>query len=425
MAPAFGEEDAQVGEREHLPVLRTVDTDGTFIQTLREWGEFAAKLAGRPIFAANAVIIEELDRRGQLLKKGLYRHSYPFCWRCDTPLIYYALDTWFLRVAELKEDMLATNEQIHWIPKHVKHGRFGKGIEAAPDWAISRNRFWSVPLPIWQCESCEEYVCIGSAEELRQLSGADESIQDIHRPYVDRVTWPCKTCQGTMRRVPEVLDVWFDSGSMPYSSWHYPFEHKEFVEKGFPADLIAESIEMTRAWFYVLHVISTALTRKEADTGLPSRSPAFLNAIASGLIFAEDGQKLSKKLKNYPDIESTLQQYGADSLRLYLLTSASLGEPYRFSENDLRKLRQNVYMRLWNVYSFFVRYATIHGWSLQESVASDHILDRWIIARTAQFEGDLSREMNSYQIDAAARLFSPFVDDVSNWYVRRSRGRFQ
>ena len=416
IAPAFGEEDYELAKRMDLPVVRTVGTTGVFAQDVPVW-------AGRNIFEAQKDIIKDLKTRELLFKQELVLHSYPFCWRCDTPLIYFALDSWFVKISAMKDRMLASNEGITWVPDHVKHGRFQKGIESAPDWSISRNRFWSVPMPIWECDTCEERVCIGSVAELQAQSGAtDEQVADIHRPYVDDIMWPHATCGGTLTRIPEVLDVWFDSGSMPYSQWHYPFENKELVEKGYPADFIAESIEMTRAWFYVLHALATALTTE--DVGLGKDKPAFLHAIASGLIFAEDGQKLSKKLKNYPEIDPTLEKYGADVLRLYLLSSTTLGEPYRFSEKDMRHVQRNCYMTLWNVYSMFTRYAKVHNWTHKE-VVSANALDRWIIARTQQLVGDVTAQTDAYRIDAGARLFIEYVDDLSNWYVRRSRGRLQ
>ncbi|MEX2055277.1 MAG: isoleucine--tRNA ligase [Candidatus Andersenbacteria bacterium] len=416
-APAFGEEDAAVGQRENLPILRTVDTNGQFIPEVTPW-------AGENIFAANAKIIADLKDRQLLFKEESYTHSYPFCWRCDNPLIYYALDTWFIKVTDLKERMLQNNEDITWVPEHVKHGRFAKGIESAPDWAVSRNRYWSVPLPIWECDACKHRICLGSSKELKEKSGATD-IPDLHRPFIDEYTWACEACgKGSLHRVPEVLDVWFDSASMPYAQWHYPFENKEKVETSFPADFIAESIEMTRAWFYVLHVVATALTTK--DIGIGKDQPAFKNAIASGIIFAEDGQKLSKKLKNYPEIEPTLEKYGADVVRFYLLTSSHLGEPYRFSEKELQHMQRNTYATLWNVYSFFVQYANTHGWQPGGEVTnSTHILDEWIIARLQQLEHQVTNNTNEYQLTDAARLFIGFIDDLSNWYVRRSRPRFQ
>lgn len=417
IAPAFGEEDASLGVKHSLPTVRTVDGNGYFLPSVPQWG-------GTQIFASNADIVADLEARELLWRREEYRHSYPFCWRCDTPLIYYALDTWFIRVQALKERMLAINEQIDWTPQHVKHGRFAKGIESAPDWAVSRNRYWSVPVPIWECSHCEDRVCVGSVAELQTLSGAG-TIDDLHRPYVDAVRWTCRTCgQGEMRRVAEVLDVWFDSGAMPYAQWHYPFEHKEFVERGFPADFIAESIEMTRAWFYVLHVLATALTK--ADIGLGVDQPAYRHVIASGLIFAEDGQKLSKKLKNYPALEPTLERYGADALRFYLLASTALGEPYRFSEREMTQLKRQTYDTLWNVYSFFTRYANVHAWQPRpKAPESDHVLDRWILARLRQVERTVIQHADRYQIDHAARDFVLYIDDLSNWYVRRSRSRFQ
>lgn len=421
IAPAFGEEDYELGKREGLPTLRTVDTNGQFIDEVLPW-------RGENIFAASAKIVADLKQREILFKEESYTHSYPFCWRCDTPLIYYALDTWFIKVNALKERLLAINEKIHWVPEHVKSGRFAKGIESAPDWAVSRNRYWSVPVPIWACDMCEHHLCLGSIEELKEKIG-DTEVTDLHRPFIDEYTWACEECEGgTMRRIPEVLDVWFDSASMPYAQWHYPFANEETVTQGFPADFIAESIEMTRAWFYVLHVLATALTTKGTPTAqkLGVDTPAFTNAIASGLIFAADGQKLSKKLKNYPEIEPTVQKFGADTLRFYLLTSASFGEPYRFSEKELQHVQRNTYLTLWNVYSFFVQYATTHGWQPKKKpAASKNVLDQWILARLHQLEAQVVSSANDYHIDVAARLFIPFVDDLSNWYVRRSRPRFQ
>lgn len=400
IAPAFGEDDSALGKKFNIPVLRVVDTQGHFVKS-------AQPTPGKYIFGSLNIIIEDLKNRNLLFKEESYTHSYPFCWRCDTPLIYYALDTWFVKVSALKQRMLALNEDIHWTPEHVKHGRFGKGIESAPDWAISRNRFWSVPLPIWECGECQHRVCIGSVSDLKEQSGVTE-IKDLHRPYVDDVKWKCEKCSGQMQRIPEVLDVWFDAGSMPYAA----------QQPGFPADFIIESIEQTRLWFYVLHVLATAVKDQAA----------YKNVIGSGLIFAEDGQKLSKKLKNYPEIEPTLEKYGADVLRFYLLTSSSLGEPYRFSEKDMRQVQRAAYMTLWNVYSFFVRYARVHEWEAARQSGehlSNDALDKWILARLHKLEYDVVTAADEYQIDTAARAFTPFVDDLSNWYLRRSRTRFQ
>lgn len=421
IAPAFGEDDYELAKKQMMPsptFIRNIDAYGRFEKSVEKWG-------GMSIWEANEKIIADLKERKVLLKAEAYPHSYPHCWRCDTPLIYYALDTWFIKVSDLKEHMLQLNQQISWIPEHVKEGRFAKGIESAPDWAVSRNRFWSVPLPVWECEECRERVCVGSLKELQEYTGK-EDIPDLHRPYVDQLTWNCSKCGKTMRRTPEVLDAWFDSGSMPYAQWHYPFAKKQFVEKGFPADFIAESIEMTRAWFYVLHVLATALTRQ--DIGLGHDKPAFTNAIASGIIFAEDGQKLSKKLKNYPEIEPTIVKYGADTLRLYLLNSSVLGEPYRFSEKDLQQVHRNVYLRLWNVYSFFVRYANIHNWrpsSDTDVPQTSHLLDRWILAKTRELENYVISLNEKYRLDFSTRYITRYIDSLSNWYVRRSRARFQ
>ena len=423
IAPAFGEEDAEIGKKQGLPTLRTVDTGGKFTADVAKW-------AGENIFQANEKIVTDLEERRLLLKSEKYQHSYPFCWRCDTPLIYYALDSWFVKIngSGLKERMLSAAEKIDWTPEHIKKGRFWKGIESAPDWAVSRNRYWSVPMPVWQCDQCNEKVCVSSIEQLKDLSGAtEEQVADIHRPYVDDITWSC-SCQGTLKRVEEVLDVWFDAGSMPYAQLHFPFENEQQVKKSFPADFIVEAVEQTRLWFYVMHVLALALTDKKVSgqVGLGEDSPAFLSAIGSGLIFAEDGRKLSKKLKNYPEPEPTIEKYGADVLRLYLLSSASLGEPYRFAEKDLRRVQSNTYMTLWNVYSFFVRYANTHNWQPSTKAGvSANVLDVWITTRLKEFKSEVIEATEKYQVDKAARKFIPFIDDLSNWYVRRSRNRFQ
>lgn len=409
MAPAFGAEDQIVAKQNDLPILRTVGVDGHFNEDVPKW-------SGMNLFDSNEKITDDLEERGLLFKKDRYQHSYPHCWRCDEPLIYYALDTWFVKVTDIKDRMIKANQDISWIPEHIKEGRFGKGLAMAPDWAVSRNRFWSVPMPIWECDSCEARVCVGSVEELQKLSGAsDDKVEDIHRPYVDDISWSCSACDGAMQRIPEVLDVWFDSGSMPYSQWHYPFENESFVEEGFPADFIAESIEMTRAWFYFLHVLSVAVKDK----------PAFKNVIGSGIIFGSDGNKLSKKLKNYPEINPTVEKYGADTVRMFFLSS-TFGEPYVFSEKELTQVHRNLTMTLWNVYSFFVRYANTTEFDRSTKIDPDKqtVLDQWILARLSELEQHVISHADGFRLDAAARAFLPFIDDLSNWYVRRNRDRF-
>ena len=418
MAPAFGAEDAEVGKKNELPVLRTIDTNGKFHEQVPQWG-------GMNLFEANKPIAEDLEKRGLLLKSEKYTHSYPHCWRCDEPLIYYALDTWFVRVTEFKDRMIAANEKINWIPEHIKEGRFKKGLESAPDWAVSRNRYWSVPVPIWECDVCDERTCVGDVGELQSLSG-EKDIPDLHRPHVDKFTWKCAKCDGTMKRIEEVLDVWFDSGSMQFAQWHYPFDEdkKKLVEEGSPADFIVESVEMTRAWFYVLHVLSVAIKDKPA---FEPDSPAFKNAIGSGIIFGDDGNKLSKKLKNYPDIDPTLAKYGADTVRMFFVSS-TFGEPYVFSEKSLQEMHRNLYQTLWNVYSFFIRYALANDWQRPDGdvpLDSDNTLDQWILSRLRELENNVVLMSERYRFDTAARFFPDFVDDLSNWYVRRSRQRFQ
>lgn len=408
LAPAFGADDAIVAKQAGLPTLKTVDTNGKIYAEIPNVG-------GMNLFAANAPISADLEARGLLFKREQYTHSYPHCWRCDKPLIYYALDTWFVRVSKIKERLLSANEKINWVPEHLKQGRFKKGLESAPDWAVTRNRFWSVPAPIWECDACGISVCMGSVAELAAVANVTD-IPDLHRPYTDTLTWNCTTCAGTMRRIPEVLDVWFDSGSMQFAQEHYPFEHQELVEQSSPADFIVESIEMTRAWFYVLHVLAVAIKDE----------PAFVNVIGSGIIFGADGKKLSKKLKNYPDIDPTLVKYGADTIRMFFMMS-TFGEPYVFAENSLKELQRNLYQTLWNVYSFFVRYAQVLQWQpgAEAADSSNNILDQWIMARSRLLELEVITDSEQYRFDLAARHFSLFVDDLSNWYVRRSRSRFQ
>lgn len=408
IAPAFGEEDAELGKKHGWSTLRPIDVEGRFTAEVPQW-------AGEPIFSVQSDIVADLQQRGLLVRAEPHTHSYPFCWRCDEPLIYYALDTWFVKISAFKDRMLLRNEDINWIPKHVQHGRFGTGIESAPDWAVSRNRFWSVPLPVWECAGCGERVCVGSVAELQALSGAGD-IPDLHRPYVDEISWSCERCHGRMLRVSEVLDVWFDAGSMPYAQWHYPFENEEVFQESFPADFIVEAIEQTRSWFYVMHVLAVALRD----------SVAYRSVIASGLIFGEDGQKLSKKLKNYPELLPTLKEFGADVLRFYLMSSTSLGEPYRLSRADLQQVYRSVYLTLWNVYSFFTRYAHVRGWRAPApGEGGGSVLDRWILARLKQLQCEVTAHADAFEVDVAARAFIPFISDLSNWYVRRSRGRFQ
>lgn len=419
VAPAFGEEDFRLGQEEGLPLIQTVDTQGRFLPVVTPW-------AGKFVKEADTEIIEDLDAKGMIVRADTLRHAYPHCWRCRTPLLYMAVDSWFIAVSKMKEQLLKNAEGIHWVPEHLKKGRFGQGLKDAPDWAVSRSRYWGIPLPVWECQTCEQHTVVGSLQELTERGGDPSLLKsphaevDLHRPYVDAIVLTCAHCGEEARRVPEVLDVWFDSGSMPYGQWHYPFENKERVESSFPADFIGEALDQTRGWFYTLHVLAGILTQE--DLGLGTHRPAFKNVVVSGLVLAEDGRKLSKSLKNYADPSETIAKYGADTLRLYLLTATSFGEDMRFSDRLVGELYKKFTLILWNVWQYYRTYAE----DKKQGTGDENkhsLLDRWILARVAQLATDVRSAMEEYRVDDAARTLQPFVDDLSTWYVRRSRGR--
>lgn len=417
IAPAFGADDFRLAETEDLPLLPAVDTSGRFVPAVGPW-------AGQFVQDANASILADLKARDALVHVGTITHPYPHCWRCETPLIHLATTSWYLAVTKIKEQLLRNAETIRWVPAHLKEGRFGQGLRDAPDWAISRTRYWGTPLPVWICVACGQHTVVGSIADL-EAAGGDRSLlrsphadPDLHRPYVDRVVLRCRSCGGEARRVPEVLDVWFDSGSMPYGQWHYPFENKQLVEEAFPADFVGEALEMTRGWFYTLHVLAGALTLE--DLGLGTHQPAFKNVVASGLILAEDGRKMSKSLGNYPDPSDLIAKYGADTLRLSLLTATTLGEDLRFSDRLVGELYRRFTLLLWNVWEYLRTYGVVNP---KCEIRDPNVLDEWILARTAQLAADVQRSLEAYRIDDAARFLIPFVEDLSTWYVRRSRGR--
>ncbi len=366
IAPAFGAEDLEVAREYNLPILMTVKEDGTFIADVKPW-------AGLFVKDADPLITEELRRRGLLYKAETYVHTYPFCWRCKTPLLYYARTTWYIRTTRHKEDLLRTNQEINWVPEHIRDGRFGNWLENNVDWALGRERYWGTPLPVWRCESCGTHVCIGSVRELEERSGQDLSDLDLHRPYIDEVTFPCDSCGGTTRRVPEVIDVWFDSGAMPYAQWHYPFENQDIFEGQYPADFVCEAVDQTRGWFYSLHAISTLLFNK----------PAFKNCVVLGLILDEQGRKMSKSLGNVVDPWDVLNQHGADAVRWYLFTAAPPWAERRFSANLVGEVVRRFMLTLWNTYAFFVTYANIEGWkpgtSAAPPVSERPPIDRWLL----------------------------------------------
>lgn len=405
---SFGEEDLELFLANGVPVVDPVDEDGNFTSAVPEF-------AGLNIKAADPKIITALKENGKLVQHRTIEHSYPFCWRTDTPLIYKSISTWFVKVESLREKILACNSEIHWVPDHIRDGRFGKWLEGARDWAISRNRFWGTPIPIWRCEQCGEMHCIGSVTELEERTGT--KLADLHSHFIDELTFSCAKCGATMKRIPQVLDCWFESGSMPYAQVHYPFENKAKFEANFPADFIGEGLDQTRGWFYTLLVLSTALFEK----------PAFRNVIVNGIVLAEDGKKMSKSLRNYPPVDEILNEFGADAMRLYLLSSAAChAEELRFSKAGVRDVVRQTLLPLWNAYNFFVTYARVDGWSPDKMPkdASPNLLDKWILSKAASLITGVDEALSSYKLYAAAPPILEFVDQLTNWYIRLNRRRF-
>jgi isoleucyl-tRNA synthetase len=408
IAPGFGEDDYALGKEKGLPVVCPIDEDCAFTS---EVGDYQ----GTFVKDADRALTRGLRESGHLLDAGTLMHSSPFCWRCDSPLIYRSIATWFVAIAPIKQKMLDANDQIWWVPEHIKGGRFGRWLEGARDWAISRNRYWGTPLPIWRNEETGEALCVGSREELEKLSG--RKVEDLHKHYIDDIEIPSPTGRGVLTRVPEVLDCWFESGSMPYGQSHYPFENKERFEANFPPDFISEGLDQTRGWFYTLTILAAALFDK----------PAFKNCIVSGMLLAEDGRKMSKRLKNYPEPTEMLDVYGADALRLYLLNSPALrAEEMRMTEQGIKESLRSVLIPLWNAYSFFVTYARIDGWSpaAAENQAPANRLDRWILSELQTLLHDMNTEMTAYRLYRTVPAMVSFVEKLTNWYIRRSRRRF-
>lgn len=414
IAPMYGEDDFLLSRENAMPFYHTVDECGCF-------KDFVEPFKGEFVKNSDEKIIDNLKERNLLYKEEKVVHSYPFCWRCDSPLLYYAIESWYIKVADIKDKLIENNKKIHWVPEHLKEGRFGKWIEDARDWGFSRNRFWGAPIPIWKCQDCGKEICIGSIEELKSLQKQEYNLKDLHRPFIDEVLLKCPSCSSDMKRVEEVFDCWFESGSMPYAQWHYPFENKELVEKTFPADFIAEGLDQTRGWFYTLHVLASALTLKGSDLG--KNEPAFKNVIVNGLILDEKGVKLSKKLRNYPEATKIFDTYGADALRYFLLSSTSIGEDYRFSEQRVKEVARKVIASLKNCFVFFDTYQKNNF--EKQKIESEMLLDKWIVSKTETLKGDVIKLMDDYQLTKASRLFSEFIEDFSNWYIRRSRRKMQ
>ncbi|MEA2450903.1 MAG: isoleucyl-tRNA synthetase, partial [Thermoleophilaceae bacterium] len=401
---AFGEDDFQVGLDYGIKLNNPVQLDGTFEDRIEPF-------AGRFVKEADRDIVEALRASGRLFKELDYEHAYPHCWRCGTPLLYYAKSSWYVKTTEVRDAMLRENEKITWYPEHIKHGRFGDWLEGNVDWALSRERYWGTPLPIWRCDEQHEHA-IGSREELRELAG--EVPDDLHKPYIDAVSFPCPQCGGEMQRVPEVIDAWWDSGSMPFAQWHAPFENDDTFEERFPADYICEALDQTRGWFYSLLAVSTLLY---------DQSP-YRTVLCLGLILDPDGQKMSKSRGNVVAPWDVLDAHGADAFRWYYFTSKQPWDGYRFSLETVGESVRQFMLTLWNTYGFYVLYANAGGIEDPAEPAELDELDRWVLSRLHATTETAVERLDDYDTTAAGRAIAAFVDDLSNWYVRRSRRRF-
>jgi isoleucyl-tRNA synthetase len=409
LAPAFGEDDAQVGRAEGLPVLNPVRADGTF-------DERTGPFAGRFVKDADRAIIDDLRSRGLLVREQPYEHAYPHCWRCGTPLIYWAKTSWFIRTSEQRDTLIRENEKINWQPPTIKHGRFGKWLEGNVDWALSRDRFWGTPLPIWRCSECGADTCIGSVAELSRRAGRELADLDLHRPYVDEVTFPCERCGGEARRLSPVLDAWFDSGAMPSAQFHYPFENVETFQRSFPADFICEAIDQTRGWFYSLLAVNSLVF---------DHTP-YRNVVCLALVVDEHGQKMSKSRGNVIEPWDIFNSQGADALRWYFFSAGQPWTPRRVHEDGIRESTRQTLLTLWNVYAFFATYADLDGWTPDAGAITTptHVLDRWILSELDDTIEGVTAALEGFDALEGAGRLARFIDDLSNWYVRRSRPRF-
>ncbi len=408
IAPAFGEDDAQVGRKYDLPFVQFVDGKGNLTEE--------TPFAGLFVKDADPKVLMDLDSRGLLFDAPKFEHDYPFCWRCDTPLIYYARDTWFIKMTAVREDLIRNNDTVNWIPESIGKGRFGDWLKNVQDWGISRNRYWGTPLNIWECE-CGKRHAIGSIAELKEMSDNCPENIELHRPYIDAVTIKCPDCGKEMHRVPEVIDCWFDSGAMPFAQWHYPFENEDIFKENFPADFISEAVDQTRGWFYSLMAIST-LIFNEAP---------YKNVIVLGHVQDKDGQKMSKSKGNAVDPMEALNQYGADAIRWYFYTNSAPWLPNRFHEDAVVEGQRKFMGTLWNTYAFYVLYANIDNFDpTKYSLEYDKlpVMDKWLLSKLNTVVRAVDDNLGNYRIPEAARAMSEFVDDMSNWYVRRSRERF-
>ena len=406
-APAFGEDDYRVCKKYDLPFVQMVDSKGEMCGGTPWDGVFVKK--------ADPMVLKDLDERGLLFAAPRFEHSYPFCWRCDTPLIYYARSSWFIAMTKVKDRLIDYNRRINWIPETIKEGRMGNFLENVIDWGISRERYWGTPLPVWVCDKCGKIHVVGSRKELSELTGCDENVE-LHKPYVDPLTWKCE-CGGTMRREPVVIDCWFDSGSMPFAQWHYPFENKDKFERRYPANFISEAIDQTRGWFYTLSAIAACLFD----------SPAFLNCIVLGHVQDKEGRKMSKHIGNVVDPWVLLDNQGADAVRWYFYTSSMPWLPNRFSAEAVSESQRKYMGTFWNTYAFYILYADIDGFDpTRHKLVRENLtpMDRWILSRLNTLMGHVEAYLDDLKMTEAGREMQDFMDDLSNWYVRRCRERY-
>ncbi|MBQ1190423.1 MAG: class I tRNA ligase family protein, partial [Lachnospiraceae bacterium] len=410
IAPAFGEDDGRVGRTYDLPFVQFVDGKGEMTEETPYAGMFV-KEADKPILI-------DLEKEGKLFEAPNFEHEYPHCWRCDTPLIYYARESWFIKMTAVKEDLIANNNTINWIPESIGKGRFGDWLENVQDWGISRNRYWGTPLNIWECKDCGRMHSIGSRQELFEMSGNEAAkTVELHRPYIDEITITCPECGKPMYRVPEVIDCWFDSGAMPFAQWHYPFENKEMFDAHFPADFISEGVDQTRGWFYSLMAISTLLFD----------CAPYKNVLVLGHVLDKDGQKMSKSKGNAVDPMEALQTYGADAIRWYFYINSAPWLPNRFHGKAVIEAQRKFLRPLWNTYAFYVLYANIDEfdptkYTLEYDKLS--VMDKWLLSKLNTLIGEVDTNLENYRLPETARALQTFVDDLSNWYVRRGRARY-
>ena len=421
IAPAFGEDDARVGRKYDAPFVQLVDEKGR-LKPETPFGGMRCKPTRKEMeegaISADPEVLKDLSEKKLLFSAPKFEHDYPHCWRCDTPLLYYARESWFIKMTAVKDDLVENNKKINWIPKNIGEGRFGNWLENIQDWGISRNRYWGTPLNIWECECCGKQISVGSRQELKELTGREDALNvELHRPYIDAYEIPCPDCGKPMKRVPEVIDCWFDSGAMPYAQLHYPFENQELFEKWYPAAFISEAVDQTRGWFYSLHAEATLLFNR----------PAYENVIVMGLVLDENGEKMSKSKGNSVSPMEALGTYGADAIRWYFYTNSAPWLPNRFYGKAVQEGQRKFMGTLWNTYAFYVLYANIDNFNPMDHTLDYEklsVMDKWLLSKMNTMVKMADADLAAYKIPEAGRDLESFVDDMSNWYVRRCRDRF-